>query len=135
MVEPSEDDYCVRCRKRPVEIIDGWKSVQCGPCNVREAERNREWQEWLYYHTDAEQERQTLYAAIEDARACSRELGAEVDRLRAELAGLAAKNFQHQAENGGLRAENVRLSAENAALRGMVDDAERVRAILTSAAP
>lgn len=41
---------CCRCKNRAVEVIDGWESSQCGYCNDRDIERNRERAEWDYYH-------------------------------------------------------------------------------------
>jgi hypothetical protein len=50
MTKPS--DYCTRCKKQPVEVIDDWVSQYCDACNDRLAEKYREQQEYLYYHTD-----------------------------------------------------------------------------------
>jgi len=41
---------CRRCKKREVEQIDDWESEQCPSCNDRDIERNREREEWNYYH-------------------------------------------------------------------------------------
>jgi hypothetical protein len=41
---------CCRCKKRPVESIDGWTSTQCGHCNDQDIERANERREWEYYH-------------------------------------------------------------------------------------
>jgi hypothetical protein len=46
----EHDGFCCRCKKRPVEVIDGWRSSQCGPCNDRDIERTNERREWDYYH-------------------------------------------------------------------------------------
>jgi hypothetical protein len=46
------DKQCVRCKKWEVEQIDDWISSQCSRCNDRDIERNREREEWNYYHNE-----------------------------------------------------------------------------------
>lgn len=41
---------CSRCKVRPVEVICDYVSPQCSTCNDRDIERNREREEWNYYH-------------------------------------------------------------------------------------
>lgn len=50
MAKPN--DFCARCKKQPVEIIGDWISQYCPACNDRLAERYREQQEFIYWHTD-----------------------------------------------------------------------------------
>lgn len=46
------DRLCPRCKKRERENIEGDWMAYCAPCNDRDAERYREWQEWQHYHGD-----------------------------------------------------------------------------------
>ncbi len=46
---------CKRCKIREVERIDDWESSQCPSCNDRDIERNRERDEWNYYHPNPQE--------------------------------------------------------------------------------
>ena len=43
---------CRRCKRRYVEIIDGWCSLYCDFCNDKLAEAYREQKEWEHFHND-----------------------------------------------------------------------------------
>lgn len=43
-------DICQCCKKHEVEVIDDFVSTQCSSCNDKDIERNRERDEWNYYH-------------------------------------------------------------------------------------
>lgn len=45
---------CARCKKRPVEQIDDWTSLQCIGCNDRDVENYQDRREFEYYHPPLE---------------------------------------------------------------------------------
>jgi DNA-directed RNA polymerase subunit RPC12/RpoP len=45
-------DTCSKCKKRPVEIIDGERQMQCIACNDKDIEAYRESADFEHWHRE-----------------------------------------------------------------------------------
>lgn len=43
-------NMCARCKRREVEVIDDWQSVNCRECNDVLIDQSNRVREWDYYH-------------------------------------------------------------------------------------